>query len=88
MQEKRVFIDISDESADLSSLINHEAWNICGSFVSIHVAGASIAGYIVSAIGNKNKAVLINNRVVKSFDSNYVVGETIVWLADYDTIKL
>ena len=86
MEEKRIFIDISDDT-ELSSLINHEVWNICGSFVSIHVAGASVAGYIVSAIGNKNKAILINNVVVKTFDSNYHLGETIVWLADYETIQ-
>lgn len=58
-----------------------------GKYVEVKTDDATIGGLVVSLIGNMNKVIIINGTVVKSFDSGYLVGETIGWFADFKLIK-
>jgi hypothetical protein len=60
--------------------------NLMGKHVEVRSSRPEVASLITSLIGNMNKIVMVNGVVIKSFDSNYVVGEVCGWFADFETI--
>jgi hypothetical protein len=84
----RVVIDFSNTTRRFSQVNSFiRDLNLMGKYVEIKTDDAAISGLVVSLIGNMNKVIIINGTVVKSFDSNYTVGEVCGWFADYTSIK-
>ena len=61
--------------------------NLMGKHIEVKTSRPDVASLIVSLIGNMNKVIIINGVVIKSFDSNYTVGEVVGWFGDYETIN-
>lgn len=84
----RVIIDLTDTARRFSQVDSFiRDLNLMGKWIEIKTDDAVIAGLVVSLIGNLNKVIIINGTVVKSFDKDYLVGETIGWFADFKLIK-
>jgi hypothetical protein len=86
MSESRVVITIlSDKSIkEIDTLIREK--NYMGKHIEIRCARPEVAALAITILGNTNKVILINGVVIKSFDSNYTVGEFTGWFADYKLI--
>jgi hypothetical protein len=87
MSESRVIISIlSDKRVqDVETFIRDK--NIMGKYIEVQCTKPEVAAIVTSLMGNMNKVIIINGIVVKSFDGNYTVGETVGWFADYTSIK-
>ena len=83
----RVIINISSNKTikEIDSFIRQ--LKLMGKYIEIKCSEPSVAALAVTLIGNTNKVVIINGVVVKSFDSNYILGDTIGWFADYTNIR-
>ncbi len=86
MSEYRVIVSIlSDKSVqDVETFIREK--NLMGKHIEVQCAKPEVAGLATSLMGNMNRVIIINGIVVKSFDSNYVVGDNIKWVNDFETI--
>jgi hypothetical protein len=82
----RVIITISPDKSvqDVEGFIKDK--NLMGKYIEIQCTKPEVAALATSLMGNMNKVIIINGIVVKSFDSNYVVGEVCGWFADYTNI--
>jgi hypothetical protein len=89
--ETNITIDLSTLAASKASIKEIESFirglNLMGSYVDVATNKPDVAALATSLIGNMNKVITINGTVIKSFDSNYTVGETVGWFADYTSIK-
>lgn len=61
--------------------------NLMGKHIEIKCVEPAVAALATSIIGNMNKVLIVNGTVVKSFDTNYVVGDTVGWIAGYKLYK-
>ena len=84
----RIIIDLTNTTRRFSQVDSFiRDLNLMGKYVEVKTDDAAIGGLVVSLICNMNKVIIINGTVVKSFDSNYLVGEIVGWFADYTNIK-
>lgn len=83
----RFIIDLTNTTASFTQVDSFiRDLNLMGKYVEVKTDDAAIAGLIVSLIGNMNKVVIINGTVVKSFDSDYVVGDVCGWFEVSETV--
>jgi hypothetical protein len=85
--EDRIVIDLTNTTATFIQIRGFIlSQNLMGKYVEIKTNDATIGGLVASLMGNMNKVLIINGTVIKSFDSLYVVGDTVGWFADYKLI--
>lgn len=84
----RIVIDLINTTNSITQIDSFiRDLNLMGKYVEIKTDSPAIGSLITSLIGNMNKVVIINGTVVKSFDSNYTVGDVIGWFDDYKLIN-
>lgn len=87
MSENRVVIDLIACKASITQIDSFiRDLKLMGKYVEVETNKPEVAALVITLIGNMNKVVTVNGTVVKSFDSNYVVGEVCGWFGDFETI--